>query len=443
MKKTGTLFAVILCGMLSGCTGVEPNDEAYVTALGFDEAPNGNYTVTIQFARPTQISGGAEQGGEGNGIVENLVVEAPNISSAISLGNHTVSKELVLSHASLAVISAKIAQEGVADIIESLAKDESVRPDIYLTVSRGSARDYLYSVRPVVEVNPAKYYRLIFEQNDSIGVPKMTLEDFCRNRADNTANVVPVSGVISAQSEALVDPDTGLGGMEILKIKTGMKQDKGDDENSSSEGKDPAEYENEDQKNAPLISSNFEFGLRNYIAGQLAVNESNKSETAGMAVFEGDRAKAVGSLAVCEVYKLMRGDFKHAYVTVRAAGGRTVTMDITKKKKPRMRIDTEKKTVNIRLFLNADLHSPPAGFTGSTDIDRLEAYAGGEIKKACDKFIKELVVGKGADVLGIAEHSKSIFLTNGDYYKNRDGILKYPVTVSCDFHIRRTGLTLK
>ena len=444
MRTVKFFLATVLCSMLCGCVGTEPNDEAYVVALGIDSANNGNYMVTIQFARPTQISGGAsEEGGKGSDIVENLVVEAPNIFSAISLGNHTVSKELVLSHANVVVISSEVAESGIGDIIESLSRNEKIRPDIYLTVSRGSARDYLYSVRPVVEVNPTKYYQLIFEQNDSIGVPKMTLTDFCFNRANNIANVMPISGVIDSGSEESVDRYTGLGDIDILNLKSNVEPSASDIENSSSEGKNPQEYENENQKGAPMINSNFEFGLRNYIAGQLAINESNKSETVGMVIFKDNTAKTVGGAVVSEVYKLLKGEFHHAYVTIRANAKKSVTMDITQEKKPRIKVDIKNKTVTVNLKLEGDLYSLPSDFDDEADVDKLELSAKQDIEKACNKFVRDVVVDEGVDVLGVVEHSKSEFLTNDEFMASRDSVLKYPITVNCDFHIRRTGLTIK
>ena len=94
--KAAICAAALLCTALtSGCMGREPNDLAYVVALGFDKAQTpDNYIMTIQFARPTNISGGSESqsGGSGKGIVENISVETPNIYAGINLADHVVSK---------------------------------------------------------------------------------------------------------------------------------------------------------------------------------------------------------------------------------------------------------------------------------------------------------------------------------------------------------------
>ena len=95
MKYFKISVTILLLTLITSCSGREPNDIAYVVALGFDKAQNDNYLVTIQYAKPTQISGGASQEGgkSGNEIVENLAVEAPDIHSAINTANHIVSKQ--------------------------------------------------------------------------------------------------------------------------------------------------------------------------------------------------------------------------------------------------------------------------------------------------------------------------------------------------------------
>ena len=116
-KVVLTIIVVIFSLTLSSCMGREPNEIAYIVALGIDKAENGNYEITIQYANTTQISGGAsEEGGKvGNQIVENVTVEAPTIYGAIGLANHIVSKTFTLSHAKLIVFSKEVAEEGLKE----------------------------------------------------------------------------------------------------------------------------------------------------------------------------------------------------------------------------------------------------------------------------------------------------------------------------------------
>ncbi len=91
-----TIIVVVLTTLLTGCTGKEPNEIAYVVALGIDSTDDDNYKITIQYANTTQISGGAsESGGKaGSEIVDNVTIEAPNIYAGVGLANNIVSKKL-------------------------------------------------------------------------------------------------------------------------------------------------------------------------------------------------------------------------------------------------------------------------------------------------------------------------------------------------------------
>ena len=61
MKRiTAALFIIIFTvPLLSSCYDYkEPNDYAYIVSLGIDKgSDDGIYNYTIQFARPSQISG--------------------------------------------------------------------------------------------------------------------------------------------------------------------------------------------------------------------------------------------------------------------------------------------------------------------------------------------------------------------------------------------------
>ncbi len=100
MKRMLAAFlAVMFCVPLSGCRDLhEPNSIAYVVAVGVDRADSGNYDITIQFAKPVQISGGEEGGGGEGNITENITVEAPAFFPALTIANQLVSKKFDLSH---------------------------------------------------------------------------------------------------------------------------------------------------------------------------------------------------------------------------------------------------------------------------------------------------------------------------------------------------------
>ena len=194
-----TIIVVVLTTLLTGCTGKEPNEIAYVVALGIDSTDDDNYKITIQYANTTQISGGAsESGGKaGSEIVDNVTIEAPNIYAGVGLANNIVSKSFSMSHAKLIVFSKEIAEKGVKDMIETLVRSEEIRPDVFIAVANTTANDYLTSVNPEMEVNPAQYYQLIYQKNQLVGIPDGQLREFFTGLyTDNYDSIFPVAGVI-------------------------------------------------------------------------------------------------------------------------------------------------------------------------------------------------------------------------------------------------------
>lgn len=462
MKRLKILPAILLILLLSGCMGAEPNDIAYVVAMGFDKADNDNYKITIQFAKPNQISGGAsEEGGSGKGIVENVAVEAPNIYSAINIANNIVSKKFSLSHAKLMVFSQEVAEEGLENLMETFIRSYEIRPDMYLAVAPDGAADYLSEVKPVVEVNPAKYYQLTYEQRGGAGIPKNTALDFyfCRNKLYRDG-VLPVAGVLETKGGSQSEGGSGGGesgssgegssggGQEGEgSSEGGSGEEGGSEESGGSEGGTSEESENEAQKLAPINEKGFEFKIKNYVAGEVAIRESNKSEAMGMAVFKEN--KMVGTLGSIEseVYNLMTGNYEYGYISFYSdkSGGTPVTVRLQQRKKPKIDVDVKKKKIDIRLYLESDLYSLPADYVAEYDIEDFEKLSKEAIKSYCEEFLKKTLLEYDVDVLGLARSAKKKFLTYQEFSEHdwSSEFKDYDIDIHTEFYVRRSGMTMR
>ena len=184
MKILCILMSILLViPLFSSCSDLqEPNELAYVVAIGIDKTENcpddaKSYDITIQFAKPVQISGG-EEGGKGEDIMENITLTSPTLLSAFNMANQIVSKKFELSHTKLIVFSEDIAKEGIKNFMQVMSRNSELRPNIYLAVSSCKAQKYLESVKPMVEINPVKYYQLIYENYNSIYAPNNIAQDF-------------------------------------------------------------------------------------------------------------------------------------------------------------------------------------------------------------------------------------------------------------------------
>lgn len=448
MKKfkliTMTILIVIFSFTVTGCAGNEPNEIAYIVALGIDSSENDNYKVTIQYANPTQISGGAsEEGGKsGSEIVENIVVEAPNIYSAIGLANQIVSKTFSLAHAKLIVFSQEVAGKGLKDITETFIRSEELRPDVYLAVAIDSANEYLTSVKPAMEVNPAKYYQLIYDKNNLMGIPEGVAKNFFFGiETKDYDSLLPIAGVISGGEESGGSSSEGSSG--------GGSSEGGESSESgggSSEGTSQAQ-ENSKQQEAPLNESGFEYKMRSYIGGQAAIDFKNKSEAIGSAIFDGDKMVGVMGSIETEIFKLLIGDYKYSYITLynEKTPEEPVTIKSMQKKRPKYNIDIENKKINVELFIEGDVYSLPSNYNIEKDITNFEENSEKYIEEDCEKFMSEFLKNYDCDIFKLNEKCKKKFLTNSEYNEFKDNIdySDFDVSVSASFKIRRTGLVIR
>lgn len=410
IKLTAVIPLVIL---LSSCVGQEPNDIAYVTALGIDKKDD-EYVYTIQFANPTKISGGAsEEGGKGGQIVENLSVGGNSIYSGINNANAILSKNLSLAHAKLVVVSEDVARDGLYDITDLLARNGEIRPDIYIAVAENS-QEYILEIQPVIELNPAKYYQLTYEKNEFGGVARNSaVEYYFSNMTGNRDCVLPLAGTANTDGEE-------------------------SSENSVSE----SVSENKRYEDAEKYESDFENNGRNYLAGQAGLKIANKSETIGMAVFNADEyIGKLGSIET-ELYNILSGQIEENYIEFYS--GQTsvpITLRINQKKKPDYDIDIDSKHVNIKVRLEGELMSLPKQYEELNSIKGMEKELSQMMSEAAEKFIND-IYDRDIDILGLKGKMKTKFLTWQQYnnycenYSDKD----WDISVEGDIVISGTSI---
>lgn len=425
MKK---IIPLILLLILTSCSYNEPNDIAYVVAIGFDKADKGNYDITIQFAKPTQISGGAsEEGGKGGNIVENMTIESPNIYAGMNLANNILSKKFTLSHAKLIVFSEEVASEGIHAPIDTIIRSEELRPDVYIAISECKAYEYLNSVKPVIEVNPAKYYQLIYEKNDSGGIPKLNLQQFYfESKTGSKSSVAPMAGKI--------------------KTKDNSQSESSGNGDSSSQGESSEPKENENNKNAKVNENPFEYKVKNYYAGEIAIYNKNEAEANGMFLIKD--GKSIGKLGGIygELYNLLNGTLRKSFLSFKnSLSDEPITLKLDQSRRPRYKIDIKKKKIDIYLFTESDIYSIPAEYNRTEEIEVFEKEAEHCINEGCEEFIKKCRDEYDVDAMNIGSMAKRKFLTVKDFeeYKFEDKFKDFDINVHTELRIRRSGMKME
>ena len=422
MKKAKCLLLIPLIFTLSSCVGEEPNDIAYVTELGIDKAESG-YLYTIQFAKPNKISGGSsEEGGSGGDIVENISIEAPTIYSAINNANSIVSKNFSMSHAKIIVVSEETAKEGLNGINDTLSRNDEIRPGVYIAIAE-NAGEYLEEVKPVIEVNPSKYYQLTYENNNESSIPKNTALDFyfaCISGDEDC--VLPLAGVAESDEKSETT-----------------------NEKSGSGGEEDKSITNKSQQEAEKNEGGFESGTNNKLAGQAGVTITNKSEAMGIAIFKEDKYIEKMGSTEAEIYNMLVGKFRDDYLTFYADSTPEIpiTVKTEERVKPKYKINKEKKEIDIYIRLICELQSVSEKYRAERSIEQIEESISQMTDERLENFVKTLYGELGADVLGIKGKLKSRFLTIDEYeeYCKSFKPEEWKFNIHTEIKMLRTGMT--
>lgn len=175
MKKILIFLILFSPLLLCGCfDSREVDDMTYVMAVG---AEKGAYT--FQLALPLNISGDkeadAEQEDEAFSLYSVKIFE-DDFNLATDKLNSKISKTADLSHAALFVFSTELAKEGLNGFYETLSQIE-IRPSAYLTVA-DNPEEFLKSVSSPFELNPAKYYEMLYSNGNQSFYESLTVHDF-------------------------------------------------------------------------------------------------------------------------------------------------------------------------------------------------------------------------------------------------------------------------
>lgn len=423
MKILKLLSLLSIITLLTSCMGEEPNNIGYIAALGIDKGEAG-YIYTIQFANPTKISGGAsEEGGSGGNIVENISVQAPTIYAAINNANMITSKILSLSHAQIIVISEDVAKNDMKGINDVFARNNDIRPDIYFAIAENAGK-YLEEVKPIIELNPVKYYNLTYNKKHGGAVPQVIAADFyMQSEAKLSDCPLPFAGIAKSEEENKEDTDAG----------------------SSSGGQQSEPIDNQSNKDAEISKNGFENKNKNYIAGEVGKKVKNKSEAAGMAVFK--NYKYIGKLgsAEAEIYNILTGKMKYNNITFYSQKNPShpITVRVEQKENPEYKIDFENKKVEIYIKMENDLLSAPSEYKNDNTIEEMNRQTSEMIAKKASEFLNMMYKRNGVDIIGIKGKIRKYFTVLEDYeiYCENFNAKEWDFDVYTDFEMKRTGMT--
>ena len=291
---------------------------------------------------------------------------------------------------------------------------------MYLAIAE-DAGEYLEGVKPVIELNPVKYYQLTYENKKGGSVPQNNASKFYTAYTSKDKDcALPLAGVAGIDEEEGGTTDAGSG---------------------SGSG-DEKPKENKKNNNAKVIEEEFQKGSKNYYPGEAGVKKKNKSEAMGLAVFCGDIY--IGKLGTGDayIYNILMGDITNSRATFydEKSPATPMTMSLDEKNVPSYSIDRDTKLVNIKLSLEAELLSVPQKHDNDKNLDK---RASEMISHATEDFLKRVYTDMGSDLVGIRGKLKRFYLSNIDYNKSIEWFnpKDWTFSVNTDLKIKRTGMT--
>ena len=184
MKKLLLLVLSLSLLFICGCYDAKDIDNmAYSLALGVDLTEDNDYSFTFQVVAPLNIKGGVETGfnieGDGKPLI-NYSVSGKDFFECYQNANDRISKQLDLSQLKVIMFSENALLNRYENLKEIFENEKLFRDNIYICVCRGQAKDSLEHTLSPLELNPSKYYELIFSENSAERTVSASLWEFLK-----------------------------------------------------------------------------------------------------------------------------------------------------------------------------------------------------------------------------------------------------------------------
>ena len=292
------------------------------------------------------------------------------------------------------VSSAKAA--GTRASMETISRNGDIRPNIYFAVSKGTAKEFLESVNPKTEVNPVRYYTMIFENDYSGFIPQNMSQDFYLfSGSEEKSTVMPIC--------------------------------------SASSKKETGDYS----------ESGYQYEVEDYVAGDIPT-DSKEIQIAGTAVFNRDKKVAEIGEIDTEIFNILTGEYQSSVVTYYFDEGTPVTVMQMQKKRPKISVETdgERAKIKVTLYLEAEISSGTGNI--ESKLGAFSETAADEIKKEAAELFEQ-TKAVGTDIVGFGSFAKRNFKSIEDFqrYNWKEQYKNAEMEIKVQFSIRRTGLIVR
>jgi hypothetical protein len=343
-------------------------------------------------------------------------------------------------------------------------------------VCKDSAEEYLKSIKPVLDLDPAKYYELTFSAYRYTGltVRSQIIKFYADMESLGTQAVAVLAGVNKykppkgGQSGGSgkddqsgdsggsgKDSQSGDSGDSAKDSQSGDSGDSAKDDQSGGAAKEsktggsqkeakPAEPTNKSKGRPQPFEGDYE-------AGSIPRTGDVKGEIEGLAVFDGDRMVGEMDGDAARDYLLVNGQFHDTDKTIAdpLIKDTFVVLDVIQRRNPvrRVRIVGGKPQISVQIDLDADIAAIQSGYNyeDPEKLPILERAVETQLQDEIARFLGRTAGEFHSDICGFGNSAKGLFLTQRDWndyhwlQQYKDATFDVKVKVK----IRRPGLILR
>lgn len=341
---------------------------AYVVAMGIDINDNGNLELSIQIAKPDEISASSSSSQSSSSVINS--VECSSIQEGISLLDSHISRTVNLSHCKVIVLAEKLVIKDFSFILNDLVNNFQVSRQATIIISKCNASTFLEMTNPVLETYTARYYNIIQSESVSTSFTQITsLMDFYSSSQSSFQEPVAVlSGINTKETQSLQDN---------------------------------------------FIEQDYPYSV-----GKTPITSKNNVENMGLAVFK--KGKLVGELDALEAicHQIVTGNLEYCLVQVENPNDSSQLIDlrIQLDQNPKINIELINGSpyITINIQLNAQILSSNTNWEKMNQTD-VEHASNAYLKKIINQYLYQISKHYQSDIVGFGKYALQFFLTEEDW----------------------------
>lgn len=409
-----SLLLILISPLLTGCWDrLDPENMAFIMAVGVDPGPRNDYIYTFAVAMPkSSSSSSSESKSESKSIVNVFSQESSSLSSAMLTSQSYVARRLTLIHSKAFILGDGVARQGVMPILGETVRNSEFRRTVNVITTKGRADTYIQNIKPIMEDDIDLWFELEMDPH-------------------NTGAITPKR---SRFHDFVLDVEQpGTGGTTILSAER-------PDVEKGSPKWDKEEHSSSNAKGEPPITSNT-------YAGDVPRKGETPIDFFGSAVYKGQ--KLVGYLTGLETKTLniLRGEFEETVMEfhdpVDPKYNLTINMDALKKNP----LTLTRKDDQINISLSPHMVGELIGSMSKVDyslpknIKLLEDSVQEQLTSMASELLNKTLYKWNVDCIHIGNRLRATFPTLQEWYayKWREHIKETKYHLNIHFHLKRHG----